>query len=154
MSNNEKLVFIYIAIFIIIFATITIRDINKPEEVMTVEEREMLARLVYLEAGTCSSECQKAIASVVLNMRDAGYWGNTIEEVINYPNAFSPAYMIPDCIPNHSSYEAVDYVIQQGSTLPSYVRYFRADKDHEWIGYENYTVIDNVYFGYFTNGSY
>ena len=50
--------------------------------------------------------------------------------------------------------ETNDYVIQNGSTLPFYVRYFRADKDHSWTGYKNYTVIDNVYFGYFENGNH
>lgn len=121
---------------------------------ITREEFEDLSKLVYLEAGAESFEAQFAVASVVFNLRDAGYWGDSIEEVVYYPNAFSPASMIPDCVPNSASYEAVDYVIQNGSTLPFYVRYFRADKDHSWTGYKNYVVIDNVYFGYFENGNH
>lgn len=119
-----------------------------------MEERELLARLVYLEAGTCSPECQRAMASVVLNMVETGYWGNSIEEVIFYPNAFSPAYLIKDCTPNQAAYDAVDYVLTYGSQLPKEVRYFRADYDFDWEGYANHTVIDNVYFGYFTNGNH
>lgn len=121
---------------------------------ITDEEREILARLVYLEAGVCGPECQRAILSVVFNMLEAGYWGDSIKEVVFYPNAFSPAYLIKDCTPNQAAYDAVDYILAHGSQLPKEVRYFRAEYDFDWEGYVNYTIIDNVYFGYFTNGNH
>ena len=73
-------------------------------------------------------------------------------EVIYYKNAFTPATFgtLFDEIPDKSCYDAVDYVLKYGCTLPTYVRYFRADYDFQWEDYENYKVIDNVYFGYFT----
>ena len=158
LSTNEKIVFIFIAIFILIFACWTIIEVCRPHEpvfIITAEEREMLARLTDLEAGICSPRCKRAVVSVVFNMRTAGYWGDTLEEVIYYPNAFSPAYLI-EYYPNPSqeAYDAVDYVCQYGVTIPEIVRYFRADRPHNWAYYETYIIIDNVYFGYFTDADY
>ena len=120
---------------------------------ITQKERDMLAKLVYLEAGTCGDQCQRAVASVVFNQLEAGYWGNTLEEVIYYKNAFSPAYLIATCEqPPQEIYDAVDYVLNTGPTIPKEVRYFRTDYDFSWEGYTHYATYDNVYFGYFTNG--
>ena len=158
LSTNEKIVFIFIAILILILAFWTIIDVCRPQEpafVITPEEREMLARLVDLEAGICSPRCKRAIVSVVFNMRSAGHWGDTLEEVVYYPNAFSPAYLIEYYIsPSQEAYEAVDYVCQNGTTLPEAVCYFRAGRPHNWAYYETYITIDNVYFGYFTDADY
>ena len=76
------------------------------------EEREMLARLVYLEANIESLECQKAVVSVVINRWQNGYWGDTLKDVVYAPNQFSPAYLIPNTTPTNTNYEAVDYVLK------------------------------------------
>lgn len=117
---------------------------------VTEEERDMIARVVYLESGICSFECQLDTASVIFNRLDDGRWGDTISDVIYYKNAFSTAPHIykETTVPTKSVYEAVDYVIQNGPTIPTYVRYFRINYDFKWEGYRNYKVIDNVYFGY------
>lgn len=114
-------------------------------------EREMLARLVFLESSICSFDCQIAVASVVFNRLDSGAWGDTLAEVVYYPNAFSPSAKIPYTIPDTDAYAAVDYVIENGPTVPSYVRYFRTSYDFSWNNYINYDVMDNVYFGYLEN---
>lgn len=118
---------------------------------VTEEERELLARLVYCEANTESLECQKAVVSVVFNQLESGIWGASLEEVIYYGNNYSPVVfgLIDAAEPTALNYEAVDYVLQNGPTLPTYVRYFRADYHHQWEGYKGYKTIDNVYFGYF-----
>lgn len=115
---------------------------------VTAEEREMLARLVYLEANTESLDCQKAIASVVINRWQNGYWGDTIKKVIYSPSQFTPASKIKHTTPNNKNYEAVDYVLKNGCTLPKYVLYFRSSYHFDWNGYMPYTSIDNTYFGY------
>lgn len=117
---------------------------------VTSEEREMLARLVYLESNIESLDCQKAIVSVVFNRLHNGAWGDTLEDVVYYPYQFSPAYLIPNTTPTAKNYEAVDYVLQHGITLPYYVMYFRADYHFKADGYVPYTNIDRTYFGYFT----
>lgn len=132
---------------------------NKPAISITAEEREMLARLVFLESSICSDDCQRAVASVVFNRLDSGKWRKDVNndgkislyDIVYYPNAFTPAGKIATTTPNQAAYDAVDYVIEHGPTVPTYVRYFRTDYDFKWEGYENYTVMDNVYFGYFTD---
>lgn len=119
----------------------------------------MLASLVYLQAGAESQKCQRAIASIVFNRLTSGYWNKdknkdgkiTIYDIIYYPNAFSVSKRIKSTKASQSCYKAVDYVLQHGSTLPHYVRYFRANYSFRWRGYETYCVIDNTYFGFFTN---
>ena len=120
---------------------------------VTEEERLLIAQLVYREANTESLECQKAIVSVLFNRLACGKWGDTIEEVIYYKNAFTPATagLLEGATPTKTNYEAVDFVLENGPTLPTYVRYFRADYHHKWSGYEGYTAIDHTYFGYFTD---
>ena len=120
---------------------------------VTEEERLLIAQLVYREANTESLECQKAIVSVLFNRLACGKWGDTIKEVIYYKNAFTPATagLLEGVTPTKTNYEAVDFVLENGPTLPTYVRYFRADYHHKWSGYEGYTAIDHTYFGYFTD---
>jgi spore germination cell wall hydrolase CwlJ-like protein len=115
---------------------------------ITPEEREMLARLVYLEANTENFDCQKAIVSTVLNRWQNGGWGDNIEDVIYAKGQFSPANLISSTTPNNTNYEAVDEVIRYGSTLPSYVMFFRANYHFNWVGYTPYQSIDSTCFGY------
>ena len=115
---------------------------------ITSAEREMLARLVYLEGGIEPIECQRAIVSVVINRWKNGYWGDTIEKVIYAKYQFSPASKIKTTTPTEKQYEAVDYVLKNGCTLPEYVLYFRANYHHKWTGYQPYEVIGRTYFGY------
>ena len=112
------------------------------------EEREMLARLVYLESNIESIECQKAIASVVINRWQHGDFGDTLADVIYAPGQFSPASKIEYTTPNNTNYEAVDYVLKNGCTLPAYVLFFRSRQHFEWDGYVPYQIIDHTYFGY------
>lgn len=125
------------------------------------EEREMLAKITYLEAGICGLECQKGIVSVIFNRLESGHWRKdmngdgevTLYDIIYYPNAFTPAK--PDkmaaATPSQSCYDAVDYVLQNGPTMPPQVRYFRASYHFKWNNYIPYCDMDNVYFGYLAN---
>lgn len=121
---------------------------------LTEAEYDLLTRLVSAESSICSAECQRAVTSVVINRLEAGYWGDTLKEVIYYPNAFSPVLdeaKFNNEKPTKSVYAAVDFVIKNGPTIPSYVRYFRANYDFEWEGYKHYKTFDNMHFGYFEN---
>lgn len=119
--------------------------------VVTDEERYLLAALVFCEANTESIECQRAVVSVVFNRLACGKWGHTLKEVIFYQNAFTPASngKIFKVEPNNVNFDAVDYVLKNGPTMPTYVRYFRTDYHFNWKGYVGYDVIDSTYFGYF-----
>ena len=117
---------------------------------ITSAEREMLARLLYREANTESVECQHAIVSVIINRWQSGMWGETLTEVVYSPDQFEPANLIYCTTPTEQNYEAVDYVLKYGVTIPSYVMYFRADWgfSNVWYDYQEYRKIDNVCFGY------
>ena len=114
-------------------------------------EREMLARLVYLEANTQNIECQEAVASVVINRWLSGQWGSTIASVIYSRYQFSPSGLIYKTTPTETNYVAVDYVLKNGSILLKYCMYFRSEYcfSDVWDGYARYTQIGNMYFGYF-----
>jgi hypothetical protein len=112
-------------------------------------EREMLARLVYLEANIESIESQMAVVSVVINRWQDGRWGNTIADVIYSPKQFTPAPLISQTTPTEINYAAVDAVLKDGCTLPSYIMYFRADYHFNWTGYKPHAKIDQTCFGYF-----
>ena len=129
---------------------------------ITDEERELLARIVTCEASICSLECQKDVCSVIFNRLESGKWRKdmnddnkiTVYDIVYYPNAFTPTIdgSLDKCaVPCKSAYEAVDYVVKNGPTIPTEVRYFRTSYDFRWEGYENYKIIDNTYFGYFTD---
>lgn len=114
-------------------------------------EREMLARLVYLEANTEGLECQMAVASVVINRWLDGRWGNTIAGVIYSPYQFSPSGLIHKTTPTETNYVAVNHVLKNGSILPKYCMYFRSGYGFSeyWDGYAEYYQIGDMYFGYF-----
>ena len=70
------------------------------EKNIDANDREMLARLVYLEAGGISLEAQKAVASVVFNRLNNGYWGDTLKSVVYAKHQFTPASQIPYTTPS------------------------------------------------------
>lgn len=140
--------YVYVEIPVMEYVYIEVPVEKKSVYSFTSEEREMLARLVYLEAGIESKECQMAVCSVVINRLNNGYWGDTLEEVVYAKNQFSPANKISNTTPSEKEYESVDYVLQNGVTIPEYVMYFRAGHHFNWDGFVPYTAIDHTYFGY------
>lgn len=117
----------------------------KPYLEMSEDDVYELATLVYLESGTESYECQKAIASVVIHRMQND--DLTLQEVIYAKNQFSPAYLIAQSEPSESTLAAVKDVLQNGPSIPNYVTFFRADYYHDWSELiVPYCVIDHTYF--------
>ena len=113
---------------------------------LTYDEIDMLARLVYLEAGGESYECMKGVASVVLNRMTST--GMSLHDVIYAPNQFSPACYIESTCYTDTVYSAVMDVVENGPSLPTYVTFFRADYYHDFGNdiVVPYTCINNTYF--------
>jgi len=113
------------------------------------EECRLLAALVTLEVGSESYECQKAVASVVLNRM---YVHNmSLDDVIYEPYQFSVAPKVKSKEPQESCVNAVNDVLVNGITIPQYVTFFRADDFHDWGDrYKAYKQIDRTYFSYDT----
>ena len=120
---------------------------NKSYAEMSESEFNEFAALVYLEAGSTSYECQKAVASAILNMM-------MVEEItprenFYYVNRYSPAPYILYTTPSELSIQVCREVLEEGPSIPLYVTLFRTDYYHDWGDrYCNYTSIDNVYFSY------
>jgi len=133
---------------------IEIEKEQNPVLVLTAYEREIFAKLIYLEARGESYQCKLMIVSIVLNKIFNGTWGDSLHKVIYYKNNFSPARLIKSTKISENEvwtdcFRAVDEICLEGSILPSYVMYFRASYHHRFKGYVGYTDLDNVYFGYF-----
>lgn len=126
----------------------TVKSKNTISE-LNYSDRELLAKLLYNEGRGESIECQRAIVSVVINRLNSGYWGDTIKEVVYARNQFEPVSrgLIDRTKPLQTQYDAIDYVLEHGTTIPSWVLYFRASYHFDWSGYTKYKSISNTYFG-------
>ncbi len=113
---------------------------------LTEDETTMLAALVTLEVGSESYECQKAIASLVINRMLTS--DSTVSEVIYAKNQFSVAGRVASTTPSKQCMEAVNEVLNTGTTLPIYVTFFRSRYYHSWGDQVPYGIIDHTYFTY------
>lgn len=135
-------------------ATTTTETTTQPEPegltgnfvTLTEDEATLLAALVTLEAGAESYECQKAVASIVINRMLTS--GSTLEGVIYAKNQFSVASRVASTTPFTSCVNAVEEVLTEGTTIPIYVTFFRASYYHTWGDQVAYCCIDNTYFSY------
>ena len=122
--------------------------VNRSKKYMSLSDSEKfeLATLVNLESGGESYECQKGVASVILNRMVND--NLSLDNVIYAENQFEPAEYISNSTYTESTLSAVEYVLDNGPTLPRYVTFFRADYYHSWGDLVKYKQIDNTYFSY------
>lgn len=113
---------------------------------LTDTEVQILGTLVYLEGGVESYDCQKAIASTVINRMITS--GDTLIETIYADNQYSVACMLDDSSPSDESLNAVMEVLNNGTTVPEYVTFFRSGYYHDWGDQVPYCRIDDTYFTY------
>ena len=123
---------------------------NKKVYNVSEADREMLAKLLYCEGRGESIECQRAIVSVVFNRLDSGKWGNSLNNVVYAEGQFEPVTtgLLKKAKPSQTQYDAVDYIIENGVTIPTWVLFFRASYHFNWNGYVPYKKIDRTCFGY------
>lgn len=121
----------------------TITDTNVT---LTDQELHDLAAVVYLECGSCSYECQLAVVSTIINRVVVDHLD--LMSMIHDADQYSPAPRISYTTPSESCIQAVQDVIENGTTLPRYVKYFRAYYYHSWGDQQPYMNIDGVYFSY------
>ena len=91
---------------------------------ITEEDRELLARIVYLEARGQSFSGQRAVAEVVLNRVLDSRFPDTIYEVLYAPGQFTPAKSIASTTPTETQYEVVDCVINETPITTENTVYF------------------------------
>ena len=102
-------------------------------EIITEDERELLARVVYAESNTESLEGQIAVAQVVLNRVRSESFPDTVSEVIYQERQFSTAPILSRVTPTENNYEAVDLAFEL-EVVPYDVLYFSrgAENDRVW----------------------
>ena len=120
----------------------------------TAEEEIMLAKLVWAEGrgvtgeklGVSGKARQAAIIWTVLNRVDDGYWGDTIAEVVTYPDQFAYDPDSPVEIPLLDL--AYDVLIrwetgEEGRVLPPEYLYFGGENDENYFRTDYDALGDN-----------
>ena len=111
---------------------------------ITGEEREILARIVYLEARGECAEGRQAVAEVVLNRVQSDAFPDTVAEVVFQPGQFSTADDLADAEPGENEYAAVDQAAEGPAALPEGVVYFSRSPQNDRI----FGQIGNHWFCY------
>lgn len=110
-------------------------------EIYNSADVELLARLIYLEAGACSEHCQWLVGSAAMNL--AGSQDNLLSVAYDY-NAFNVAYEIDSCQPSSESYNIASRILSGDRDYQ--VKAFRTDYFHDWATPYVAMAEDNVYF--------
>ena len=69
----------------------SIKETVRTPVTMTEDELYLFATVIYTEAGDQGYEGMLAVANVILNRMEDGYWGTTLEEVLFAPGQFAGA---------------------------------------------------------------
>lgn len=91
---------------------------------LTMDERELLARMVWVEARGEPFEGQQAVAEVVLNRLVAGNFQSSVESIIMAQGQFNSAKFLDDAEPNQTQYEAVERALKGPYVTPINTVYF------------------------------
>lgn len=105
-----------------------------PDIAFTLEEQNLLARMVWVEAQGEPFEGQQAIAEVVLNRLVSGEFQSSIKSVIYAENQFRSTAFLEDATPNSIQYEAIERALEGPYVLPIDVVFFAT-----------YPINDNVW---------
>lgn len=98
---------------------------------ITEDERELIARVIYLEARGEPAEGQQAVAEVILNRVAADNFPGSVEDVIYQEGQFSTASAIPEAAPGEDQYAAVDAAMYGDPVLPMNVVYFSREGEND-----------------------
>lgn len=126
---------------------IEIKEETTPKYLIEVtdEDIDLMARVVMSESSILCNDAKQAVAQTIVNRVRNGRWGDTVQEVVNYPNAYSIA---DNGDPTEDCYYAVMGALMYEG-FPTDMYYFKTDSPHNF-GYD-YTKIGNTYFTTETN---
>lgn len=95
-----------------------------PDVVMTSQQKELLARLVWNEARGEPTEGQQAVAEVLLNRFAADTSARNVAEIIYGEGQFRSVDFLDDARPTQAQYDAIERAIWGPYVLPKDVYYF------------------------------
>ena len=102
-----------------------------PEIQLTYEDRQLLARVIWVEAQGECDEGQQAVAEVVLNRMASPDFGNTLAGVIYAEGQFRSVPYLEDAEPHQAQYEAIERAIYGPYILPEDVVHFASFRTNE-----------------------
>ncbi len=100
------------------------REIRYPGIVLTVEDLDLLAKVVWVEAQGECFEGQQAVAEVVLNRLASENFSNTLHDVIYAEGQFRSVPYLDDATPWQVQYDAIESALYGPYVLPMDVMYF------------------------------
>lgn len=103
-------------------------------------EQDILAKLLYCEAGSMGWQGQVYVCSAILNLRD--YSGRSIWNMAHDYNTFAVAGYVDSAVSTSTQYEVISYVLN-GGRIPD-IKYFRTDYYHSFG--TPVCNVENVYF--------
>lgn len=128
------------------------------EHAYTVEDIDLLARLIHSEGGTESYQCKLYIGSVVLNRMASDDFPDTLYDVIYQRVNNVAQFSVTICTngiapideePSEEAIKAATELLTNGTQLPAEVVVFYADYCTGWVTTRcKYTKIDHTVFAY------
>lgn len=124
-----------------------------PDIQLTFAERQLLARVIWVEARGESEKGQQAVAEVVLNRLASDNFPNRLRDVIYGENQFRSVKFLDEAQPGQAQYQAIERALYGPYVLPEDVVFFATYRtnDKVWgtIGghifcYENDKVLEGV----------
>lgn len=105
-----------------------------PDIQLTYEERQLLARVIWVEAQGECAEGQQAVAEVVLNRMASPRFGNTLKGVIYGEGQFRSVPYLDTAEPYQAQYDAIENALYGPYILPEDVVYFATfyTNDNVW----------------------
>lgn len=95
-----------------------------PDIHITASQKQVIAKIVYLEARGESPEGQQAVAEVILNRLASNRFGLTLKDVIFGEGQFRTTELLDTADPYQAQYDAIERAIWGPYVLPSDVYYF------------------------------
>ena len=111
-----------------------------PQRAYTEEQKELIVKMLYSEAGSTSWDCQVATCSAIINFIEH-YRGDF--SVLDNANKFDPAPYYRYERPTEEQYSVLNFVLS--GHLIANIKYFRTEHYHYDFGTPMF-AIDNVYF--------
>lgn len=117
-----------------------LKVIEEEVEPVVFEETEILAKLLYREAGSMGYEGQHYVCSAILNLSD--YTGRSVWDLAHDINIMAVAPIVDSAIPNETQYQVIEDVLN-GARIEE-ICYFRTSYYHSFG--TPVCNIENVYF--------
>lgn len=105
-----------------------------PDIQLTLAEKRLLAKVIWVEARGESDEGQQAVAEVVLNRIASGSFPDTLEDVIYAQGQFRSVAFLDEAEPYQAQYKAIERAMYGPYVLPEEVVHFATYKatDNFW----------------------